>query len=79
MPKPVTTAAMSSASIHFGTSRLLTSGTREGAHSGRCEYADDPCPPAWPRAATASAPSDWTAVAMRAHPSGQRSASGARS
>ena len=79
MPKPATTAAMSSASIHFGTSRLLTSGTRDGAHRGRWEYADDPWPPAWPSAATASAPSDRTAVAMRAHPSGQRSASGARS
>ena len=32
---PSTTAAMSSASIHFGTSRVATSGTRDGAHSGR--------------------------------------------
>ena len=32
-PKPAITAAMSSSSIHFGTSRELTSGTRDGAHS----------------------------------------------
>ena len=31
---PAITAAMSSASIHFGTSRVFTSGTRDGAHSG---------------------------------------------
>ena len=32
--KPSTTASMSSVSIHFGTSRVSTSGTRDGAHSG---------------------------------------------
>ena len=32
-----TTSSISKASIHFGTSRLLTSGTRDGAHSGACE------------------------------------------
>ena len=31
------TASMSSGSIHFGTSRLFTSGTRDGAHSGSWE------------------------------------------
>ena len=35
------------ASIHFGVSRLLTSGTRDGAHSGSWLYALLPCPPAW--------------------------------
>ena len=30
---PATTSAMSSASIHLGTSRVFTSGTRLGAHS----------------------------------------------
>ena len=31
---PSMTAAMSSGSIHLGTSREATSGTRDGAHSG---------------------------------------------
>ena len=35
LANPATTAAMSSASIHFGTSRVFTSGTRDGAHSSR--------------------------------------------
>ena len=56
---PLTTSAMSSASIHFGTSRVATSGTRDGAHSGRWLYADDPCPPAWSSEARTSAPSSW--------------------
>ncbi len=43
---PATTAAMSSASIHFGTSRVFTSGTLLGAHSSRWLYALDPWPPA---------------------------------
>ena len=38
---------MSTASIHFGVSRLLTSGTLDGAHSGSWLYALLPCPPAW--------------------------------
>jgi hypothetical protein len=33
---------MSPGSIHFGTSRVFTSGTRDGAHSSRWWYADDP-------------------------------------
>ena len=32
--KPATTSSMSTASIHFGVSRLLTSGTLDGAHNG---------------------------------------------
>ncbi len=40
------TAVMSSASIHFGTSRLLTSGTHDGAPRGAWLYTDEPWPPA---------------------------------
>ena len=70
---------MSSGSIHFGTSRVATSGTRDGAHSGAWLYADEPCPPAWSNEATTTEPCSWHAAATAAHPSPQRSASGARS
>jgi hypothetical protein len=76
---PSTTAAMSSGSIHFGTSREFTSGTRDGAHSGRCEYADEPCPPAWSSEASTSEPCGRQAPTIAAQPSPHRSASGARS
>ena len=79
LANPSTTASMSPVSIHLGTSRVLTSGTRDGAHSGRWLYADDPCPPAWSRAAMTSAPCGWQAAAIDAHPSRHRAASGARS
>ena len=42
---PATSSSMSPGSIDFGTSRVLTSGTRDGAHRGNCEYAVDPWPP----------------------------------
>ena len=78
-PKPATTAAMSSASIHFGTSREATSGTRDGAHSGRWLYADEPCPPAWSSEAMTSAPCGRQAATIDAHPAVATDASGARS
>jgi hypothetical protein len=77
--KPSITAAMSSASIHFGTSREFTSGTRDGAHSSRWLQCEVPCPPAWPSAASTTAPSAWQASATAAHPSTASAASGARS
>ena len=76
---PSTTAAMSSASIHLGTSRVLTSGTRDGAHSSRWLQCDVPCPPAWPSPASTSVPWAWQASATAAQPSAQSAASGARS
>jgi hypothetical protein len=76
---PATTAAMSSASIHFGTSRVATSGTRDGAHSGAWLYADDPCPPAWSSEATTRAPCRPHAATIDAQPAPARAASGARS
>ena len=76
---PSTTAAMSAASIHFGTSRVLTSGTRDGARSGSWFQCEVLWPPAWPRAARTSAPSAWQASATAAQPSAHSAARGARS
>ena len=70
---------MSDSSIALGTSRLFTSGTRDGAHNGACEYAELPWPPACPIAAMTSAPSSWHADAIAAHPGAAKAASGARS
>ena len=69
---------MSSASIHFGTSRELTSGTRDGAHSSRWLYALEPWPPAWSSEAITSVPWAWHASTIAASRR-RRVASGARS
>src|SRR4029079_773606 len=78
-PNPSTTGARSSPSIHFGTSRVATSGTRDGAHSGRWLYADEPCPPAWSSDATTRAPWGRHAVTTPAQPAAATAANGARS
>ena len=75
-----TTAAMSSASIHFGTSRVATSGTRDGAHSGALAVRRRALPAGVvERRPGRARPRRGTAAAIAAQPSAQRSASGARS
>ena len=76
---PSTTAAMSSASISLGTSRVFTSGTRPGAHSSRWDQCEVPWPPAWPSPASTTVPWGRHASTTADQPGPHSSASGARS
>ena len=76
---PATSASISGCSIAIGTSRLATSGTRDGAHSACCPYAELPCEPACPSPASTSAPCGRQASTTAAQPSTEPVASGARS
>ena len=79
VPNPSTTAAMSSSSISWGTSRLTGSATRDGAHRTAWLYALDPWPPQWPIDASASDPCRCSAAATPDHPAKHSAARGARS
>ena len=78
--KPSTTAAMSSASISWGTSRVAGSGKRDGAHRAPLAVGARALAPACGRATPAPAPpSACTAAATAAQPGSQSAARGARS